>query len=102
MTCVTNNFPGRWDTPNHELFSTLMHEHDLDFMNTFLKKPKSKEGPRQAWHDIHSKLEGPVAKDIFTNFYERWWKQCSSVHRLPQLDPNLFDLNCLSQLNGTT
>ena len=78
-----------------------MKEHDLDFMNTFLKKAKPKEGPRQAWHDIHSKLEGPAAQDIFTNFYERWSKQCRSIHRLPQLEPRLFDINGSSQISGT-
>ena len=29
-------------------------------------------GPRQPWHDIHAKVEGPIALDIKQNFEERW------------------------------
>ena len=29
-------------------------------------------GPRQPWHDIHAKVEGPIAIDIKENFEERW------------------------------
>jgi phospholipase D1/2 len=32
-------------------------------------------GPRQPWHDIHCKLEGPVATDVLVNFVQRWLKQ---------------------------
>lgn len=38
---------------------------------------KSKEGtkaPRQPWHDLHCKVEGPAAYDILTNFEQRWKK----------------------------
>jgi phospholipase D1/2 len=45
---------GRWDTPNHSLFRTLAHEHAKDFHNPW---PVSAEtGPREPWHDIHSKV----------------------------------------------
>jgi hypothetical protein len=27
---------------------------------------------RQPWHDIHARVEGPVAMDICLNFMERW------------------------------
>jgi hypothetical protein len=32
-------------------------------------------GPRQAWHDIHSCIEGPAAWDLLLNFEQRWRKQ---------------------------
>jgi phosphatidylserine/phosphatidylglycerophosphate/cardiolipin synthase-like enzyme len=32
-------------------------------------------GPRQAWHDIHSRIEGPAAWDALLNFEQRWRKQ---------------------------
>ena len=97
---VFRNFAGRYDTPNHELYSTLMEEHENDFHNGFLKQPQALVGPRQPWHDIHSKVEGPIAQDVFTNFYERWRKQCRNETRLDPLDSKIFDLNCLPRLTG--
>jgi phospholipase D1/2 len=66
---ITN---GRWDTPNHELFSTLKNEHKDDFYNNFVPDAKKDEGPRQPWHDIHLKVEGPITRDLFRNFWDRW------------------------------
>lgn len=64
---------GRWDTPRHAIFRTLGHEHADDF---YMPWPVSGEtGPRQPWHDIHAKVEGPVARDVLRNFVERWRKQ---------------------------
>jgi phosphatidylserine/phosphatidylglycerophosphate/cardiolipin synthase-like enzyme len=36
----------------------------------------------QPWHDIHSRVEGPVAVDVAINFLERWSKQVS-VRMMP-------------------
>ena len=94
------NFAGRYDTPDHELYSTLMEEHVKDFHNNFVTKPQALVGPREPWHDIHSKVEGPIAQDVFTNFHERWRKQCRNEVRLDPLDPNIFDLNCLPPFTG--
>ena len=64
---------GRYDTPEFELFKSLLTEHDGDFYQKMVTSPVDpKQGPRQPWHDIHSKVEGKVAYDIFYNFYERW------------------------------
>lgn len=30
--------------------------------------------PREPWHDLHSRLDGPAAYDVLTNFEERWLK----------------------------
>lgn len=65
---------GRFDTPEHHLFSTLVHEHKNDFRNR-MHVSTSASGPREPWHDIHSRVEGTVALDLFANFEERWSKQ---------------------------
>ena len=94
------NFAGRYDTPDHELYSTLTAEHENDFYNSCVKQPKALVGPRLPWHDIHSKVEGPIAQDVFTNFHERWRKQCRNEIRLDALDPKIFDVNCLPPFTG--
>ena len=67
---------GRWDTPSHPLFKTLDAEHQTDFLHGWALKQCF--GPREPWHDIHSKLEGPIARDIMTNFEQRWRKQAKT------------------------
>lgn len=32
-------------------------------------------GPREAWHDIHCRIEGPACRDVMRNFEERWLRQ---------------------------
>ena len=66
---------GRYDTPNFELFKTLLHEHKGDFRNKNTNAVNALQGPREPWHDIHSKVEGRIAYDVFFNFYERWARQ---------------------------
>merc|ERR1712223_886445 len=66
---------GRWDTPDHPLFETLLAEHLDDFRNSNAKSIPPEEGPREPWHDIHCQLTGPIAYDVFLNFYERWAAQ---------------------------
>ncbi|CAM0146607.1 unnamed protein product [Urochloa decumbens] len=63
---------GRYDTPEHRLFKDLDTIFKKDFHNpTF---PVNSYGPRQPWHDLHCKIEGPAAYDILTNFEQRWRK----------------------------
>ncbi|XP_029118259.1 phospholipase D delta isoform X2 [Elaeis guineensis] len=63
---------GRYDTPEHRLFQNLDSVFVKDFHNpTF---PVNSYGPRQPWHDLHCKIEGPAAHDILTNFEQRWRK----------------------------
>ncbi|CAM0902928.1 unnamed protein product [Alopecurus aequalis] len=64
---------GRYDTPEHRLFKDLNTVFKEDFHNpTF--PVKEADGPRQPWHDLHCKIEGPAAYDILTNFEQRWRK----------------------------
>ncbi|OMO75462.1 C2 calcium-dependent membrane targeting [Corchorus olitorius] len=63
---------GRYDTPQHRLFRDLNTVFQDDFHNpTFSSAIKA---PRQPWHDLHCKVEGPAAYDILTNFEQRWRK----------------------------
>ncbi|KAM7474594.1 hypothetical protein LguiB_021837 [Lonicera macranthoides] len=63
---------GRYDTPEHRLFDGLDTVFANDIHNpTF---PSCTRGPRQPWHDLHCRIEGPAAYDILTNFEQRWRK----------------------------
>ncbi|CDP10414.1 unnamed protein product [Coffea canephora] len=67
---------GRYDTPFHSLFRTLGTAHHDDFHQPNFKNSSiQKGGPREPWHDIHSRLEGPAAWDVLQNFEQRWRKQ---------------------------
>ncbi|EFJ26601.1 hypothetical protein SELMODRAFT_441825 [Selaginella moellendorffii] len=67
---------GRYDNQYHSLFRTLDSYHGDDFHQpNFQTASIKKGGPREPWHDIHSKLEGPVAWDVLHNFEQRWLKQ---------------------------
>ncbi|KAJ8431856.1 hypothetical protein Cgig2_023500 [Carnegiea gigantea] len=67
---------GRYDTQFHSLFRTLDTAHHDDFHQPNFKDASIKKGgPREPWHDIHSRLEGPVAWDVLHNFEQRWRKQ---------------------------
>uniref|UniRef100_A0A0E0PZW8 Phospholipase D n=1 Tax=Oryza rufipogon TaxID=4529 RepID=A0A0E0PZW8_ORYRU len=67
---------GRYDTQSHSLFRTLDAAHHKDFHQPSIDDAElAKGGPREPWHDIHSRLEGPVAWDVLYNFEQRWRKQ---------------------------
>eukprot|EP01056_Protomagalhaensia_sp_Gyna25_P001556 Protomagalhaensia_sp_Gyna_25__1555@NODE_17_length_8134_cov_42_750093_g11_i0_p1_GENE_NODE_17_length_8134_cov_42_750093_g11_i0NODE_17_length_8134_cov_42_750093_g11_i0_p1_ORF_typecomplete_len841_score109_62PLDc_2/PF13091_6/0_73PLDc_2/PF13091_6/2_7e19PLDc/PF00614_22/3_2e03PLDc/PF00614_22/3_8e03PLDc/PF00614_22/1_3e07PLDc/PF00614_22/8_3e07PLD_C/PF12357_8/1_1e14_NODE_17_length_8134_cov_42_750093_g11_i010003522 len=66
---------GRYDTARHELFSTLKTCHHEDFYNGCLLEVPPELGPREPWHDIHSRVLGPGAWDIFHTYMERLAKQ---------------------------
>ncbi|KAL8218405.1 hypothetical protein R6Q57_021778 [Mikania cordata] len=63
---------GRYDTPEHRLFRDLDTVFENDYHNpTFTAGTK---GPRQPWHDLHCKIDGPAAYDVLKNFEQRWRK----------------------------
>lgn len=63
---------GRYDTPEHRLLRDLDTIFKDDFHNpTFSAGTKA---PREAWHDMHCKIEGPAAYDVLKNFEQRWRK----------------------------
>ncbi|XP_039685404.1 phospholipase D delta isoform X2 [Medicago truncatula] len=62
---------GRYDTPEHRLFSDLDTVFQNDFHNPTFQLNSNSSAPRQPWHDLHCKIEGPAAYDILTNFEQR-------------------------------
>ncbi|XP_059442018.1 phospholipase D beta 1-like [Corylus avellana] len=71
---------GRYDTPKHPLFRTLQTVHKGDYNNPTFKEPAAVGCPRQPWHDLHSRIDGPAACDILINFKERWLKASKQHH----------------------
>ncbi|KAI4380658.1 hypothetical protein MLD38_006825 [Melastoma candidum] len=83
---------GRYDTQSHPLFRTLdtTHLHDLHQPN-FPSSSVKKGGPREPWHDVHCRLEGPIARDVLVNFEQRWRKQGGDEEALLSLRGELKD-----------
>ncbi|KAE8685423.1 Phospholipase D delta [Hibiscus syriacus] len=75
---------GRYDTPEHRLLRELDTVFKDDFHNpTF---PAGTKAPRQPWHDLHTRIEGPAAYDVLINFEQRWrkstkWKEFSLLFK---------------------
>ncbi|KAJ8772570.1 hypothetical protein K2173_027747 [Erythroxylum novogranatense] len=63
---------GRYDTPEHRLFRDLDTIFKDDYHNPAVSA--AKKAPRQPWHDLHCRIEGPAAYDVLTNFEQRWRK----------------------------
>ncbi|KAM3299745.1 hypothetical protein ACQJBY_040977 [Aegilops geniculata] len=78
---------GRYDTQEHPLFRTLGTTHRDDFHQpNFPGASINKGGPREPWHDIHCRVEGPAAWDVLDNFEQRWRKQGDGDNHLVTLD----------------
>lgn len=82
---------GRYDTPSHPLFRTLDSVHHNDFHQpNFGGASIKKGGPREPWHDVHCRLEGPVARDVLLNFEQRWRKQGHGDNLLVNVSAEVF------------
>ncbi|KAL5787330.1 hypothetical protein ACOSP7_004279 [Xanthoceras sorbifolium] len=81
---------GRYDTPEHRLFDDLDTVFADDFHNPTL--PPNCRSPRQPWHDLHCKIEGPAAYDILTNFEQRWRKAAKLRKHAKRKDEVLVNL----------
>lgn len=78
---------GRYDSQFHSLFRTLDTAHHDDFHQpNFPGAAINKGGPREPWHDIHSRVEGPIAWDVLFNFEQRWRKQGGKDMLVPLRD----------------
>ncbi|XP_077248629.1 phospholipase D gamma 1-like [Tasmannia lanceolata] len=80
---------GRYDTPSHPLFRTLQTVHKDDYHNPTFSAPNT-NSPREPWHDLHCKIDGPAAYDVLTNFEERWLK-ASKRHGINKLKRSYDD-----------
>ncbi|KAK8587947.1 hypothetical protein V6N12_022409 [Hibiscus sabdariffa] len=95
---------GRYDDPHHPLFRTLQTLHKDDYHNPTYTN--STEGcPREPWHDMHSKIDGPAAYDVLVNFEERWLK-ASKPHGLKKMkktfDDNLLRIERIPDIMGVS
>ncbi|PIN05566.1 Phospholipase D1 [Handroanthus impetiginosus] len=93
---------GRYDTPQHPIFSTLQTVHKHDYHNpNFTGLTTS--CPREPWHDLHCKIDGPAAYDVLRNFEERWLKASKSL-RLQKMktlyDDSLLKLERIPDIMG--
>ncbi|KAG5611830.1 hypothetical protein H5410_023111 [Solanum commersonii] len=80
---------GRYDTRDHSLFRTLDTIHKQDFYQpSFPGSSIAKGGPREPWHDIHCRLEGPVVWDVLYIFEQRWRKHIGNkfIYSMNELD----------------
>ncbi|KAL6519552.1 Phospholipase D beta 1, partial [Orobanche minor] len=78
---------GRYDTPQHPIFRTLQTLHSDDYHNptyVFREQGNVAGCPREPWHDLHCKIDGPAAYDVLSNFEERWLK-ASKPHGIKKL-----------------
>lgn len=57
----------------------------------------SSGGPREPWHDLHCKIEGPAAFDVLTNFEQRYRKAIKWV-RLKKYKPGSDSLLKLDRI----
>ncbi|KAH7431902.1 hypothetical protein KP509_08G072300 [Ceratopteris richardii] len=107
---------GRYDTQFHSLFRTLDTVHKADFHQpNFPGASLKMGGPREPWHDIHSKLEGQAAWDVLHNFEQRWLKQghegkLVTLQEIPAIippspvmyteDPNSWNVQVFRSIDG--
>ncbi|KZV42126.1 phospholipase PLDb1 [Dorcoceras hygrometricum] len=94
---------GRYDTRRHSIFSTLESVHKHDYHNPNYTGP-AVGCPREPWHDLHCRIDGPAAYDILTNFEERWKKASkrrSSFQKMKaSYDDSLLKLERVSDMLG--
>lgn len=92
---------GRYDTPRHEIFRTLETVHKDDYHNpNYLGSTTG--CPREAWHDLHSQIDGPAAYDILTNFEERWTRasKVGGLKKMKKTDDSLLKIDRIEDILG--
>ncbi|KAG5611844.1 hypothetical protein H5410_023125 [Solanum commersonii] len=80
---------GQYDTQDHSLFRTLDTIHKQDFYQpSFPGSSIAKGGPREPWHDINCRLEGPAVWDVLYIFEQRWRKHIGNkfIYSMNELD----------------
>eukprot|EP01063_Lacrimia_lanifica_P039139 TRINITY_DN8522_c0_g2_i1.p1 TRINITY_DN8522_c0_g2~~TRINITY_DN8522_c0_g2_i1.p1 ORF type:complete len:826 (+),score=355.88 TRINITY_DN8522_c0_g2_i1:43-2520(+) len=71
---------GRFETPRKHLYgkNDSWYLSGNDYYQNCVVGAEWNRDARQPWQDIHAKIEGPMARDLITNFTERWEKQTTS------------------------
>lgn len=92
---------GRYDTPDHHIFRTLDTVHKDDYHNPCYQG-NTTGCPREPWHDLHCKIDGPAAYDVLTNFEERWLKASKphGIKKLKASDDALLKIERLPDILG--
>lgn len=93
---------GRYDTPSHPIFSTLQTLHKDDYHQPNYTGPTT-GCPREPWHDLHSRIEGPAAYDVLKNFEERWLRASKphGIHKMKKsVDDSLLKLERIPDILG--
>ncbi|KAI3812976.1 hypothetical protein L1987_17689 [Smallanthus sonchifolius] len=94
---------GRYDTPEHSLFSTLNTLHKDDYHNP--NYTGSTAGcPREPWHDLHCRIEGPAAYDVLKNFEERWLRASKprGLSKITKFSDVLLKVDRIPEILGIT
>ncbi|KAK9076718.1 hypothetical protein SSX86_005052 [Deinandra increscens subsp. villosa] len=94
---------GRYDTPEHSLFSTLNTLHKDDYHNP--NYTGSTAGcPREPWHDLHCRIEGPAAYDVLQNFEERWLRASKprGLSKITKFSDVLLKVDRIPEILGIT
>lgn len=65
----------RWDNKSHDSthpnrFLPKEYTSTIDYKSH--QRLRNTDSPMQAWHDVHVKIEGDSAHDIYENFKQRW------------------------------
>ena len=93
---------GRYDTPQHPLFSTLLSKHAAPDFYQNCVSVRGEAGPRQPWHDIH-RWVGVMSRGyhVVTMWLSRgnrvvvtMWLPCDcKIVHVNCLEMSVFDLN---------
>ncbi|KAL2633969.1 hypothetical protein R1flu_005448 [Riccia fluitans] len=87
---------GRYDTPGHPLFRHMDTVYKEDYHQPTFSTKQDSGGPRQPWHDLHCRIDGPAAYDVLTNFEQRW-RKATRWH-----DDELIEITRISWILGPT
>uniref|UniRef100_A0A5B7ABL1 Phospholipase D alpha 1 n=1 Tax=Davidia involucrata TaxID=16924 RepID=A0A5B7ABL1_DAVIN len=95
---------GRYDTPQHPILRSLKTVHIDDYHNpTYTGNVAG--CPREPWHDLHCRIDGPAAYDVLTNFEERWLKAAKpqGIKKLKMsYDDSLLRIERMPEISGVS
>ena len=69
LTCQADGDYDRWDTHVHLCASP---ERGMDILPTGDENGVTLSAAEHPWHDVHSRLEGPLVADVLHNITQRW------------------------------